>query len=211
MEIRAYNETYLSHAMENLAAMLDYGINGCGIPAQLFFSRFITSGVAKQFENGNPDFLVGHSGHELAEMVIERSGGGSCAKTVRNDSYERSPEYWAGWVLAYYQWKRCRSFAQMQKYGLDISKVVAMYHPLHEADVEKFVDIAESIISENCSKVNPLKDARKRMNMTQKNLALTSGVSLRMIRAYEQKQQDLSKAEYGTVTRLAKVLMVPIE
>jgi transcriptional regulator with XRE-family HTH domain len=42
--------------------------------------------------------------------------------------------------------------------------------------------------------------------MTQRELAECSGVSLRMIRAYEQEAQDISKAEAGKVSRLAAVL-----
>lgn len=208
MEIHAYNEIYLGNAMENLAAMMDYGINRTGLRASLFFSRFITSGIAEQIEKGNPKYIAGYSGHELADMVIALSGGGPVVKEAPYEALERSPEYWAGWVLAYYQWKSNRSFAEMQKNGLDISKVIAMYHPLHEADPEKFVDVAESIILKNRVNRNIIKEARIRMKLTQKELAAASGVSLRMIRAYEQKMQDISKAEYGTVTRLAKTLRI---
>ena len=56
------------------------------------------------------------------------------------------PEYWAGWVLAYYQWLSCRSFAYMHKKGLGISEVLAMYYPLHEADLSRFAAAADDII-----------------------------------------------------------------
>jgi len=210
MGIRAYNEIYLSHAMENLAVMMDCGINHYGIPPTLFVNRFITSGIAEQFEKGNPKYIAGYSGFELAEMVVEQSGNSSMLKDENHFTYGRSQEYWAGWVLAYYQWKSCRSFAEMQKYGIDISKVIAFYHPLHEADPEKFYDIAEAIITEEAKKHNPLKNAREQLGMTQRELSEASGISLRMIRAYEQKQQDISKAEYRTVATLARVLKVPV-
>lgn len=151
METRAYSELYLSHTMENLAVMMDYGINCLGIEAPLFFCRFITSGVAAQIESGNPKYLVGHSGLELAEIVIEQSGGGVLNDVEMTYAFGRTPEYWAGWILAYYQWKSCRSFAEMQNYGLDISRVIEMYYPLHEADTEKFCDIADEIINDNIS------------------------------------------------------------
>ena len=43
-------------------------------------------------------------------------------------------------------------------------------------------------------------------NLTQEALARISGISLRMIRAYEQKSQDISKASFATVSRLESVL-----
>jgi len=211
MEIHAYNELYLSHAMQNLADMFDCGINLYCIPASQFFSRFVTSGVAGHFENGNPRYLVGYSGFELADMVIELSGGGRFKQKEKTCPLEKSKEYWAGWVLAYYQWKHNRSFSEMHKYGLSFETVVTLYHPLHEADPEKFCDIAEEIIKDNTKGYNPLKSAREQIGMTQKTLSEESGVSLRMIRAYEQKMQDMSRAEYGTVARLSKVLRIPAE
>ena len=42
--------------------------------------------------------------------------------------------------------------------------------------------------------------------MTQAELAERTGVSLRMIRAYEQGTQDISKAESASVFRLANAL-----
>jgi len=210
MEIRAYNEDYLPYAMENLAVMMDYGINGLGIPAETFFYRFLASSVAGQFEIGNPGYLAGHSGIELADMVVGNSGGTYELREERL-SYGKSPEFWAGWVLAYYQWRSGRTFVEMLRNGLGIAKVIAMYSPLHEADPEKFADVADGIIAENSSLRNPLKEARERMGMTQKELADCSGISLRMIRAYEQKRQDMSRAEFRTVTSLARILKVAPE
>lgn len=210
METHAYSELYLSHAMVNLAVMADCGINGYGISPSLFFYRFVTSGIAEQFGRGNPKYLVGYSGLELADQVVSNSGGGYL-KEENVETFGKTPEYWAGWVLAYYQWKSGRSFSEMQRKGLDFSTVIPLYHPLHEADVEKFCDIAECIVKENSQGRNPVRDARERRGMTQKSLAEISGVSLRMIRAYEQGTQDLSRAEYRTVERLARVLDIPSE
>ena len=51
-----------------------------------------------------------------------------------------SPEYWAGWVLAYYQWYTAKSFAQMYADGQSYDKILRMYHPMHEADLKKIVE-----------------------------------------------------------------------
>ena len=142
---RAYKKTYLNDAMRNLAVMLDCGVRKYGYSIQDFYKKFLMSDVARQFANGNPRYLVGLSGAELTDMVVQQSGN---AVSDKNDgTYTVGPEFWAGWVLAYYQWRSRRSFAYMQKKGLGITEVISMYNPLHEADVMKFVDAADSIIN----------------------------------------------------------------
>lgn len=142
---RAYKKMYLNDAMRNLAVMLDCGVRKYGYSIQDFYKKFLMSDVSRQFANGNPRYLVGLSGAELTDMVVQQSGN---AVSEKNDgTYTVSPEFWAGWVLAYYQWRSRRSFAYMQKKGLGITEVISMYNPLHEADVMKFVDAADSIIN----------------------------------------------------------------
>lgn len=141
---RAYKKTYLNGAMRNLAVMMDCGVRKYGYPIEEFYERFLASDVSRQFAKGNPRYLVGLSGAELADSVVESSGG---TVLQENDgSYTVGPEYWAGWVLAYYQWLKSRSFPYMRSKGLGIKEVVSMYHPLHEADLSKFADAADSIV-----------------------------------------------------------------
>ncbi|MBQ0086294.1 MAG: helix-turn-helix transcriptional regulator [Bacteroidales bacterium] len=129
---------------------------------------------------------------------------------MANDgTYSLSPEYWAGWVLAYYQWLSGKSFRYLQTNGLDIEKVIALYHPLHEADLSKFTDTADAIIRKYIKlSESPIKKARERIGITQKELSIRSSVSLRMIRAYEQKKQSLSNAGFSTVSNIASALFV---
>ena len=141
---RAYKKTYLNGAMRNLAVMMDCGVRKYGFPIEEFYEKFLASDVSRQFAGGNPRYLVGMSGAELADMVVEASGD---ALSNDNDgTYTVGPEYWAGWVLAYYQWLTHRSFAFMRSKGLGIKEIVNMYHPLHEADLTKFADVANGII-----------------------------------------------------------------
>ncbi|MBQ0081193.1 MAG: helix-turn-helix transcriptional regulator [Alistipes sp.] len=205
MTTHAYNEAYLPYAMENLASMMDCGINQCGFSPQLFYRMFLTSGVASQIEKGNPRYVVGLAGAELACHIIERTTGES--PRVINGAFSISSEYWAGWVLAYYQWESGYTFRFIHDNGLNIEKVIAMYHPLHEADLDKFATIAEKIIAENVkTSISPLKKAREQHGLSQVELSRISGISLRMIRAYEQKSQDFAKANFRTVSKLESVL-----
>ncbi len=144
---RAYKKTYLNGAMRNLAVMMDCGVRKYGYPIEDFYQKFLACNVSRQFAAGNPRYLVGMSGAELADSVVEASGG-----TVLNEndgSYSVGPEYWAGWVLAYYHWLSRRSFAYMHRNGLGIREVMNMYHPLHEADLSKVADVADGIIERN--------------------------------------------------------------
>ena len=205
METHANNEAYLPYVMENLATMMDCGINKCGFAPKLFYRMFLTSGVAGQIEKGNPRYVAGLSGTELVCHIVERTVG-KTTETV-DGSFTISPEYWAGWVLAYYQYRSGKSFRFISENGLDIEKIIAMYHPLHEADLEKFVSIADQIINETVrTSISPLKKARERYGLTQQELSQISGISLRMIRAYEQKSQDIANANFKTVSRLENVL-----
>lgn len=136
---------YLRDAMRNLAVMLDCGVRKYGYPIGEFYLKFLSCEVSRQFAAGNPRYLVGMSGAELADSVVEASGG---TVLKENDgTYTVGPEYWAGWVLAYYQWLSRRSFAYMHKKGLGINEVLSMYYPLHEADLSKFAAAADGIIS----------------------------------------------------------------
>ena len=141
---RAYKKTYLNGAMRNLAVMLDCGVRKYGYPIEEFYDKFLACDVSRQFAKGNPRYLVGLSGAELADTVVEASGG--TILEANDGTYTVGPEYWAGWVLAYYQWLTCRSFAYMRRKGLGIKEVVGMYYPLHEADLSKFADAADGII-----------------------------------------------------------------
>lgn len=149
---RAYKKTYLNGAMRNMAVMLDCGVNKYGYSLKDFYTLFLSSDIPRQFAKGNPRYVVGLSGAELADMVVQMSGK---KLSNKNDgSYMVGIEYWTGWVLAYYQWYSRRSFSYMQRRGLDASKVADMYYPLHEADLTKFVSVADDIISRNKKKVN---------------------------------------------------------
>ena len=78
-----------------------------------------------------------------------------------------------------------------------------MYHPLHEADIQKSYEVLDAHFAKSESK---LKLARKHCGLTQEALANESGVSLNTIRAYERKSKDLNKAQFEIVMRLAKAL-----
>ena len=210
MMMNAYSELYLDDAMNNLGDMIEYAICDLGYDPDEFFGWFIFSEVASRFEKGNPKYVAGMSGYELADAVL-------AATNVQYDKIEPSyhefkgKEYWAGWILAYYQWEKGIRFEDMVKDGLSLSVVLAQYI-LHEADVSKFVEVADEIIARNKKmRKSRLSEIRKARGFTQQKLSDVSGVSLRMIQLYEQKQNDIGKAQVNVVVSMAKALGCEVE
>jgi DNA-binding transcriptional regulator YiaG len=197
--------------MNNLGDMFDYAVNDCEFDPEEFFDHFIISGVAEAFEKGNPKYVAGLSGPELASEVIYRTLR-SRPDAPSSENVDKSPEYWAGWILAYYQWYTIRRFSDMKKSGLTMERVLSLYPTLHEADISKFVAVADQIIRKNnAAGIHNLQRIRKASGMTQKKLADTSGVTLRMIQLYEQREKDINKAQAITLTKMAHVLGCEVE
>ena len=210
MMTTAYNELYLDDGMNNLGDMVDFAVRDLGFDPDEFFGWFISSGIASKFEKGNPKYITGMSGYELAEAVLNET---NVAYEKREPSYIdfKGREYWAGWIFAYYQWETGRRFEYIVKDGLTLSTVFSMYI-LHEADESKFVENANEIIARNKeNKKSKLHNIRKARGFTQQELSKSSGVSLRMIQLYEQKQNDISKAQVNVVINLAKALGCEVE
>ena len=202
--IHAYSESYLSDVMDGLGSMLDYAVNSCGEELRLFYARFLSSGVAAQIERGNPRYLCGLSGVELAMAVADRTGSPLAEARPLIDM--GSPEYWTGWTLAYVQWYLGLDFKVLQSAGIDAENLCRKYPVLHEADLTKAVHYAQKAIERYRSQHNPLKEHRKLARLTQRELAARSGTTLRSIRAYEQAQLGLSNASAESIVRLSRVL-----
>ena len=198
--IHAYNEIYLEGVMKNLASLFDIAINAEGYAEDEFAGIFSKSDIASGIQTGTPDMLAGKSATELLIELI----GKDCEYT--NVPIDRTPQYWAGWILACAQWYLNKSFADILTV-MPFSSLVNMYHPYHEADEMKTIEIIESLFS----KTSALKRIRQERKLTQKQLAALSGVNIRSIRSYEQGSNDLSKAQGETLMMLAKALSCTVE
>lgn len=205
---RAYNEVYVSDAKRNLAMMFDYMINDFGMYPNTAAEVFVISGYAAMFEIGNPSVVAGMSGPELGIAVLNK---------VYQDpdlpapvqSFDKTAEYWAGWALADYQWASGRSFKDIFE-RVSFEDILSMYKVYHEMDISKFIDAMES----KC--LIPLKQARlKRLRenrgLSQSQLAEASGVPLRSIQLYEQRVNNIDKAQAHTVYRLARAIGCNVE
>ena len=201
--IHAYDKLYLEKARVVLARMLDFAVYDLHYDIAVFFDLFISSGVATLFEQGDVNTLVGKSGVELAYEVIERSGL-TVERVMPRYSMDRSEEYWTGWALAWYQWETGMSFAMIVRY-VPIKEIQQMYHPYHEMDIRQFADHMDELIHAAKPETN-LKIMRQQNGLSQRQLAELSGVPLRTIQQYEQRQKNINRAQVEHLAMMAQVL-----
>ncbi|MDD7390585.1 MAG: helix-turn-helix transcriptional regulator [Lachnospiraceae bacterium] len=206
--IHAYSESYLNDAKQNLAVFFDYAIKDCRLNADLFAKLFVQSGYADKFERGNPAIVSGMSGIELAKRVIEYADPHR-ELPERIFSEERSDVYWAGWALAEYQWETAKRFKDIFS-RIAFSEIISMYRVYHEMDIRHFIEDMNK--KYNSAEWEPrLKTIRENRGISQAELSRLSGVKLRSIQMYEQKVNDIDKAQAGTVYKLSRVLGCTVE
>ena len=201
--IRAYDEMYLEKARIALGRMLDFAVYQLGYSINKFFEMFIVSGIAKRFENGDVSLLVGKSGVEIGYEVMNKTFG-EINYIDMEYTVNRSPEYWVGWVLAYYQWESRKTFSEIYK-EISLEEILLMYSPYHEMDIRQTIDAIEQLIMSKGRETN-LKQRRKQYALSQSDLAKLSGIPVRTIQQYEQRQKDINVASAERLIKLAKIL-----
>ena len=206
--IVAYDKVYLEKARASLGRMLDFAVYDLNFRLEDFFRLFVSSGVADLFGAGDYSVISGMSGVELAYKVLEMSGVDH-RRIKPNYTSSRSEEYWLGWALAYYQWQSSLSFAEIVRY-VPILDILALYSPYHEMDIRHFAEK----MTELCRAAEPetkLKLMRKKANLSQSRLSEISGVPLRTIQQYEQRQKDINKARAEYVVMLSRALCCEVD
>lgn len=206
--IHAYQEIYLSKSQQVLGDAFDYAINFCRIPGDDFIKLFLVSSISKKIEEGDINYILGKSGIDIVlEIVKETTGKVIEAKSI--ESINRSKEYWIGWAIGYYQWYSDRKFFEIFQ-AVSFNDLENMYYTLHEADISKFVEIINQRIKDVFPETK-LKHFRLISGCSQLELSKKSGVSLRSIQMYEQRNKDINKASVETLYRLSKVFGCSIE
>ena len=164
MAIRAYSEDYLECAATSLAVACDYAVNVCGMKPDDFADIFVISGEGGKFGRGNPSVVAGKSGIELVRSIVEKVDP-SRGLPEPVFSRDRSPEYWAGWALAQYQWHSAKSFKTV--FGkVPLSEVIKMYKVYHEMDITAFIEAMDKKIEERSVSTN-LKNIRENRQFSQ--------------------------------------------
>lgn len=206
--IHAYDKVYLDKARTALGRMLDFAVYDLQYDIAAFFDLFIKSGIVARFEIGDFSVVVGMSGVELAYEALARSGV-KCDRIKPYYTANRSEEFWTGWALAYYQWETSLSFAEIVRY-IPIKDILALYSPYHEMDIRQLVDKMNTLYRAAKPETN-LKFLRQKAGLSQRVLAELSGVPMRTIQQYEQRQKNVNKAQAECLVLLAKVLCCTVD
>ena len=135
-----YDEMYLSDVQKNLGFFFQFLLHNMKLSPDETQKIFLSSEIPEQIEIANPNFLCGKSGYELAMIALPKEDLSSKIKEAIKEPFYPEAEYWAGFVLAYCQWKNNIPFSKILS-AFPVSDLLDSYHLLHEADVSKIEGI----------------------------------------------------------------------
>lgn len=203
--IHAYDEVYVEDAQKSLGLAFDYAWYEMNYTENTFVDMFLNTKYASLFEKGNPSIVAGKSGFELCFEVVDEYTDSRV--DFPNTDYVfngLSPVYWAGWIIAWYQWYSARRFKEI--FGkVSLSEIVSMYPVYHEMDVMRFYERMEEIFHDKTLPTN-LAQRRKKHKMTQRALSEESGVGIKTIQMYEQRLNNIDNAQAHILYKLSRVL-----
>lgn len=204
----AYSESLVGDAKKHLGDAFDYALNDCAMTPDAFTELFEQSGIAALFGEGNPAVVSGMSGTELARAIMSYAYGDTDYPD-RRFAEAPTPAFWAGWALAQYQHASGRRFDDIFR-AVPLSDVLLMHRIYHEMDISHFNDEMERRITESRPQTH-LQATRLARGLSQTQLAELAGVNARNIQLYEQRVNDINRAQAITLHRLAHVLGCSME
>ena len=149
--------------------------------------------------------LAGCTGEQVAQAFM----ASGLAEEFEKQNPVYVADFWVGWVLAHYQMVTGCSYRSIFATAT-YDEIRSMYWPLHEAPESKFVDIFDEMRTERAKATN-LRTLREAAGLSQSQLAKASGVGVRSIQLYEQRQKDINKAQGIALYRLSRALRCTME
>lgn len=207
--IRAYDEVYLSDAMNTLGEFFDYAVNDHGAEGDEIADLFCMSELARSFGRGEPWAVAGLCGCELFVRLSREFGYSVEGLVAPCARMGKTREYWLGWIAAYVQWRLDVPFDRLFS-AVPYDELLAMYDPWHEASEERVAKLVAERIEQARGETR-FAAMRKRLGLSQRELAHRSGVSLRSIQMYEQRNKDINRAQACSVAALSRVLHCTME
>lgn len=208
MAIHAYDEIYLSSAQNIMGHAVDFAVMSLEVLLKDFEKALVFSDSGRQFSKGNPRYVAGINGCEFARLILDDAK--ISYPSVDDAMYlDKSPEYWTGWVLAYYQWYSDRSFGEILK-AVSLDEMIKMYPLYHEMDIVQFTERMNQLMQEAYPETR-LHFYRCKCGYSQSELAAAADVPLRQIQLFEQRQRDINKTAALTLLKLSKKLFCQIE
>ena len=215
------------HASRLIGRMLDFAVHSLHMKADEFMDLFIASGTAALFERGDIRITCGMSGIELAYEVLERSGIETERIRTRYTTGESS-EYWCGAAICIAQQISGVSFSTIMD-QCSVSGMIAEFDDkkkellsslpwnidessrrsaVLDAGLE-FCEETAVLIADQLTKPGSetrLRHYRRKSGLSQSQLAAESGIPVRTIQQYEQRQKDINKAALESIIKLAAAL-----
>lgn len=138
----AYSELYIDDAREEIAFSFDYAVKGLHLALNEYLQKFLAFEYIHLLENGNPHYLGGMSGCELAMEICGRQG-----EAYHDVPYQSEVEYWIGWIACLYQWLRNVPYSEIfSKFTLD--RFVGSYPTFHECNETRMIEYMDNVILE---------------------------------------------------------------
>ena len=141
--MRAYDPNLLNKARISLAWMFEYAVHVYGVALEVYYQQFLQSSISECFASGDSSVLAGMSGAEMAYYVIHENDP-QVAMAEQIFGVNKSPEYWLGWALAYYQWYRNLPFGRITE-KIGIEGILSLYPLYHEMDILHFVEALDEM------------------------------------------------------------------
>ncbi|MCQ2078559.1 MAG: helix-turn-helix domain-containing protein [archaeon] len=199
MEIRAYPGHRLERARKTLGNVFELALDQERITPDIFEEVFTLSRYTRSFEAGDHKYNGGMDSSDLLSLIVGRRVDRSTPRRYRE-------AYWAGHSIAYLQWHFDTTFADLFSV-CDLSDLLRLYHPYHEADISRLVAYFEARLHPE----QTLAHYRKKAGLSQSQLSKVSGVNLRTIQAYERGALDLRNAQGTILFNLARSLHCSME
>ena len=206
--IHAYSEMYVEDAQRVLGDAVEFSLNTLHMEPERFSMLFTVSDVSGQMENGNPAYVSGMTGPELAEQILLDCGLPAYAEEPVLHM-DKSPEFWSGWALAYYQWESARPYAEILQ-TVPLQQILNMYAVYHEMDISRFSQDMEKALQEKQQK-SRLAAYRRALGFSQAELSRRAEVPLRQIQLFEQRRRDINRTQSSCLMRLGKALHCRME
>lgn len=204
--MKSSNNRLVITAIELIAEMFEYAKCHLHIGCDEFFDMLNKTHISDRLYNLDIIYIYGKSSIEIINDIY-KAYDMKIKKFDKNRILKSDKYYWIGLVIASYCYGKKISFKEIGK-RIKPSQVLKMYNTIHEAPHMKVIDEIDKILN----KQEPiLKHIRQSKNISQSELSILSGVSLRSIQMYEQKKKNISKASFEIVKRLANSLSIKME
>ena len=135
-----YSDSYVGEAQDWLGEFFETSVYALNIELKEVWRRFVQSRHSLLFSRGDPFTICGKSGSEVAFDI--------CGKRMKKLPfiYDRTPEFWLGWSLAYYQWEKNIPFEFIAN-KINIEAMLLMHKKYHEMDIMHFCDEVDRLLT----------------------------------------------------------------